>query len=71
MDILWINKENNKIDCAFKIEKTTSTYSGILRLMDLSTSLHATKCNLHLLAPDSREIEIIAQLRRPTSKNIT
>lgn len=65
IDVLWINKESEKIDCAFEIEKTTSIYSGILRLMDLSTSLHTTECNLFLVAPDSREKEIIAQLRRP------
>ena len=70
IDVLWLNKESEKIDCAFEIEKTTSIYSGILRLMDLSTSLHATQCNLFLVAPDSREKEIIAQLRRPTFKRM-
>lgn len=70
IDVLWINKESTKIDCAFEIEKTTSIYSGILRLMDLSNSLHTTKCNLFLVAPDSREKEIIAQLRRPTFKSM-
>jgi len=70
IDLLWLNKESNKIDCAFEIEKTTSIYSGILRLMDLSTSLKATECNLFLVAPDSREKEIIAQLRRPTFKSL-
>jgi len=70
IDVLWLNKESKKIDCAFEIEKTTSIYSGILRLMDLSTSLHTTECNLFLVAPDSREKEIIAQLRRPTFKRM-
>ena len=68
IDVLWLNKESKNIDCAFEIEKTTSIYSGILRLMDLSTSLQTTECNLFLVAPDSREKEIIAQLRRPTFK---
>lgn len=70
IDVLWLNKENKQIACAFEIEKTTSIYSGILRLMDLSTSLSDMGCNLFLVAPDSREKEIIAQLRRPTFKSL-
>jgi type II restriction enzyme len=66
IDVLWLNRESKEIDCAFEIEKSTSIYSGILRLMDLSTSLQNMGCNLFLVAPDSREKEIIAQLRRPT-----
>ena len=38
--------------------------------MDLSTSLQTTECNLFLVAPDSREKEIIGQLRRPTFKSL-
>jgi type II restriction enzyme len=70
IDVLWLNKESKEIACAFEIEKTTSIYSGILRLMDLSTSLANMECNLFLVAPDSREKEIIAQLRRPTFKSL-
>ena len=70
IDVLWLNKKNKNIDCAFEIEKTTSIYSGILRLMDLSTSLQTTECNLFLVAPDSREKEIIAQLKRPTFRSL-
>ena len=70
IDVLWLNNESKNIACAFEIEKSTSIYSGILRLMDLSTSLQATECNLFLVAPDSREKEIIAQLRRPTFKSL-
>lgn len=70
IDVLWLNKESKEINCAFEIEKTTSIYSGILRLMDLSTSLLDMGCNLFLVAPNSREKEIIAQLRRPTFKSL-
>jgi type II restriction enzyme len=35
IDVIWINRITNKIECAFEVEKSTSIYSGILRLVDL------------------------------------
>lgn len=46
IDVLWLNKKGKNIDYAFEIEKTSSIYSGILILMNLSTSLQTTECNL-------------------------
>ena len=63
IDVIWLDRDEN-IVAAFEVEKSTSIYSGILRLYDLSLSIG--KCNLYLIAPDKREKEIRAQLLRPS-----
>lgn len=65
IDVLWIN-EKHEIISAFEVEKSTSIYSGILRLQDLSFSLNDQNCNFYLVAPNKREKEIKAQLLRPS-----
>lgn len=70
IDVIWINKNTNEIECAFEAEKITSIYSGILRLVDLASSLGSKQYNFFLVAPDSREKEIIAQLNRPSFRNL-
>lgn len=70
IDIIWISKERNQIECAFEVEKSTSIYSGILRLVDLASSLGDKKYNFFLVAPDSRKKEILAQLKRPSFKSM-
>ena len=47
------------------MEKSTSIYSGILRLEDLARSIPDCTCNFYLVAPDHRETEVMAQLARP------
>lgn len=63
IDVLWL--QEGQIVCAFEVEKSTSIYSGILRLQDLSLSLPEPGPNLYLVAPDGREGEVRAQLARP------
>ena len=70
IDVIWISKDTEQIECAFEIEKSTSIYSGILRLVDLASSLGDKQYNFLLVAPDFREKEIIAQLKRPSFSNI-
>lgn len=70
IDVIWLNKDTKEFECAFEIEKSTSIYSGILRLVDLASSLGSKQHNFFLVAPDSREKEIIAQLSRPSFKNL-
>ncbi|MNI71100.1 hypothetical protein D3C73_1269570 [compost metagenome] len=65
IDILWLN-DQNEIISAFEVEKSTSIYSGILRLHDLALSLDYPQCRLYLITPDSREKEVKAQLLRPS-----
>ncbi len=67
IDVIWFEKGCNKIVSAFEVEKSTSIYSGILRLTDLALTLpNSEKISLYLAAPEKREKEIIAQLKRPS-----
>ncbi|MBX3150344.1 type II restriction endonuclease [Candidatus Obscuribacterales bacterium] len=66
IDVLWLRPDTAKIVSAFEVEKSTSIYSGILRMEDLARSMPQCQCALYLVAPDSREKEVLAQLRRPS-----
>ena len=66
IDVIWISRDSKRIECAFEIEKSTSIYSGILRLMDLASSLGDRQYDFFLVAPDKREKEVLAQLKRPS-----
>ncbi|PLR84935.1 hypothetical protein CVD25_13630 [Bacillus canaveralius] len=65
IDVLWLDS-NDQIVCAFEVEKSTSIFSGILRLYDLALTMGGHNCNFYLVAPDQREKEIKAQLLRPS-----
>ncbi|VVB85426.1 Uncharacterised protein [uncultured archaeon] len=67
IDVIWFEKGTNKLVSAFEVEKSTSIYSGILRLTDLALTLpNSEKISLYLVAPEQREKEIITQLKRPS-----
>jgi type II restriction enzyme len=66
IDVLWLDKKLQRIVCAFEVEKSTSIYSGILRLSDLSLALPDHQTRLCLVVPDDREKEVVAQLKRPS-----
>ncbi len=51
---------------AFEVGKTTSIYSGILRLTDLSYSLNNKEEVLYLVVPDQREKDVLMQLSSPS-----
>lgn len=70
IDVLWLTPDRSDLVCGFEIEKSTSIYSGILRLVDLAKSLNREALPLFLVAPDGREKEIQAQLRRPSFKDL-
>jgi len=65
IDVIWFEKGTNKIAGAFEVEKSTSIYSGILRLTDLHCSFPEDPSSLFLIIPDSREKELVMQLSRP------
>ncbi|WP_336788297.1 hypothetical protein [Paenibacillus sp. MMO-177] len=69
IDVLWLDQANNIVS-GFEVEKSTSIYSGILRLNDLALSLNTGKNQFYLVAPDHREKEIRAQLLRPSFQNL-
>ena len=66
IDVLWLDPAGGRVVCGFEVEKSTSIYSGILRLLDLASSAAARPDQLYLVAPDTREREIHAQLARPS-----
>lgn len=69
IDVIWFEKSTNKPVCAFEVEKSTSIYSGILRLSDLAFSFTNQQPSLFIILPDSREKEVVMQLSRPSIKN--
>jgi len=69
IDVIWLKPNTKEIVSAFEIEKSTSIYSGILRMEDLARSIPDCTCNFYLVAPDRREKEVIAQLTRPAFRN--
>lgn len=71
IDVIWVSRDSKKIECAFEIEKSTSIYSGMLRLMDLASSLGDRQYDFFLVAPDKREKEVLAQLKRPSFQTST
>jgi len=66
IDVIWISRDSKQIECAFEIEKSTSIYSGMLRLMDLASSLGDRQYDFFLVVPNKREKEVLAQLKRPS-----
>lgn len=70
IDVLWLTPEGSGIVCAFEVEKSTSIYSGILRLIDLAHSMGEKPLHFFLVAPDKREREIQAQLCRPAFSDL-
>lgn len=66
IDVLWLKAETDEIVCAFEVEKSTSIYSGILRMQDLARAMEACDCQFYLVAPGDREKEVMSQLTRPS-----
>ena len=69
IDVIWLKPDTGQIVSAFEIEKSTSIYSGILRLEDLARSIPNGGCRLYLVAPNDREKEVMAQLSRPAFRS--
>lgn len=69
IDVLWFKKGTSSIIAAFEVEKSTSIYSGILRLTDLACTIASAEGVFYLVAPDSREKDVLLQLRRPALRS--
>ena len=65
IDVIWLKPGTGEIVAAFEVEKSTSIYSGILRLEDLVRSIPGCTCNVYLVAPNRRESQVMAQMARP------
>lgn len=68
IDVLWFEKNTNNVIAAFEVEKSTSIYSGILRLTDLSYTIADGDEVFYLIVPDKREKDVCLQLSRPAIK---
>lgn len=72
IDVLWLEADTGRVTAAFEVEHSTSIYSGIVRLLDLALGApeQATQ-GLFLVAPDDREDEVRAQLKRPAFTRVS
>lgn len=66
VDVLWFEKGSSNVVAAFEVEKSTSIYSGILRLTDLAFSIADGDEVFYLILPDAREKDVRLQLARPS-----
>ena len=70
IDVLWIDN-TDRVAAGFEVEHSTSIYSGIVRLLDLALGGGAATQHLFLVAPDDREDDVRAQLRRPAFRHVS
>ncbi len=71
IDVLWLDRSTGQVAGAFEVEHTTSIYSGIVRLLDLALGGAGQRTQgLFLVAPDSREADVRAQLARPAFSRV-
>lgn len=70
IDVVWFDDAGVAV-AAFEVESSTSIYSGILRMLDLARLAGQQPMPaMFLVAPDRREKEVRAQLRRPAFRSI-
>ena len=65
IDVLWL-RDTNSVVAAFEVERTTSIYSGLLRMSDLATLSPNLNFPLYIVAPEGRMDKVRRQLSRPT-----
>ncbi len=66
IDVLWRGKAGGDVAAAFEVARTTSIYSGIVRMLDLALGVEeAVARNSSLVAPDDREDDVRARSARP------
>jgi hypothetical protein len=65
IDVLWL-KGGNQVAAAFEIEHTTSIYSGLLRMSDLTASSPNLNFPLYIVTPEARLPQVQRELSRPT-----
>jgi len=65
IDVVWI-RGARQVVAALEIESTTSVYSGLLRLSDLTVSVPNLSFDLYIVAPQTRLDKVKRELLRPT-----
>ena len=72
IDVIWIDRETQRVCAAFEVEHSTSIYSGIVRMLDLALGTQVGAAStLFLVAPDDRREDVAQQLRRPAFSRIS
>ena len=66
IDVLWFERDSHRVAAAFEVEKSTSIYSGMLRLLDLHHSFPDSATSLYIVIPDKREKDVCLQMSRPS-----
>jgi hypothetical protein len=69
IDVLWL-RGSNQIVAAFEIEHSTSIYSGLLRMADLTAMCANILFPIYIVAPESRIHEVEKQLSRPSLQRL-
>jgi hypothetical protein len=64
IDVLWLDRD--AVQAAFEVERTTSIYSGILRMTDLLALQPNLYIRCFLVAPDERRDDVLKQVNRAT-----
>ena len=70
IDVVWVTRGTAAVAAAFEVEHSTSIYSGVVRMLELSVE-RDTPMTLFLVAPDTRRGEVAAQLQRPAFSRVT
>ncbi|HEX6965098.1 MAG TPA: hypothetical protein VF166_04795 [Gemmatimonadaceae bacterium] len=69
IDVVWLTGAN-EIAAAFEIERTTSVYSGLLRMADLTALSPNLNFPLYIVAPAERLEKVRRELSRPTFQRL-
>lgn len=69
IDVLWI-KGTNQVIAAFEIEHTTSVYSGLLRMSDLTINSPNILFPIYIVVPEGRLDKVRRELSRPTFQTL-
>jgi hypothetical protein len=69
IDVLWM-KGANQVIAAFEIEHSTSIYSGLLRMADLTVLSPNISFPLYIVAPEKRVDKVRQQLSRPSLQQL-
>lgn len=65
IDVIWF-KGSKQVIAAFEVEKTTSIYSGILRMSDLVVEAINTNFPMYIIVPEARLKDVEKELSRAT-----
>ena len=63
IDVIWLQR--NTFVAAFEVEHTTTVYSGLLRMADLTAMQPNLSIPLYLVAPDDRREKVLTEINRP------